>query len=140
MTVSKKTYFVQTILQIENTRIRISANENIYAVGEECISSTHNHSFFEMRYFASGSGEIVIGNDRMNIGRGEIYIIHPSEYHYQNEYSLSDDVSQYSISFSPIEPPNDAPATQKKAYSALMEVILILNVSVNGITGSTRNI
>lgn len=127
MTISKKPYFVQTVLQIENTRIRISANENIYAVGDECISSTHNHSFFEMRYFASGSGEIVIGDDRMNIGRGDIYIIHPSEYHYQNEYSLSDDVSQYSISFSPIAPPADAPVTQRKAYDTLMEVLSALH-------------
>jgi hypothetical protein len=51
MALSKKPYFIETVICIENTKIRICADENIYACGEDCIASTHNHSLYEIRYF-----------------------------------------------------------------------------------------
>ncbi len=123
MALSKKPYFVETVIHIENIKIRICADENIYAVGEECISSTHNHSFYEIRYFASGSGEIVIGDKRMNISPGELYIIHPNEYHYQDKLSLEEGISQFSIRFTPVIPSDNASGIQKRAYARLCDVL-----------------
>lgn len=123
MALSKKPYFIETVICIENTKIRICADENIYACGEDCIASTHNHSLYEIRYFASGSGEIVIGDRKMNVAPGELYVIHPNEYHYQESLSISKGISQYSIRFTPISPTDKSSNTQKRAYSGLLEVL-----------------
>ena len=127
MSLSKTPYFVETILHIENIKIRVCADENIYAVGDECISTTHNHSFFEIRYFASGKGEIVIGNKHMNIAPGELYIIHPNEYHYQDKLNIDDSISQFSVRFTPITPSAKASATQKRAYIKLCDILFSMH-------------
>ena len=123
MALSKKPYFIETVIHVENIKIRICADENIYACGEDCIASTHNHSLYEIRYFASGGGEIVIDDQRMNIAPGEIYVIHPNEYHYQENLSISEGISQYSIRFTPISPVDKASNTQLRAYSKLLEAL-----------------
>lgn len=123
MAISKKPYFVETVIQIDNSKFRICADEYIYAAGEECIASTHNHALYEIRYFASGSGEIVIDNQIMNISLGELYVIHPNEYHYQENSRLEENTSQYSFRFAPIPPLERASNSQKRAYEKLMEVL-----------------
>ena len=125
MAMIRKPYFVETVVNIENIKFRVCADENIYAVGKECISSTHNHSFYEIRYFTRGSGEIVIGDKHIQIEAGDLYLIHPNEYHYQNECELGDNVSQYSIRFSPIQPAQDSAVSQKRAYANLIEVLSV---------------
>lgn len=127
MALSKKPYFVETVVHIENIKIRVCADENIYAVGEECKATTHNHSLYEIRYFASGSGEIVIGEQRMVIAPGKIYVIHPNEYHYQENISIRDGISQYSIRFAPISPLESSPTVQKRAYARLCEALSSLH-------------
>ena len=127
MALSKKPYFVETVVHIENIKIRVCADENIFATGEECIASTHNHSLYEIRYFASGSGEIVIGEERMAIAPGNLYVIHPNEYHYQEDISILDGISQYSIRFAPIAPLESSSNLQKHAYTHLCEALSSLH-------------
>ena len=88
MALSKKPYFVETVVNVENIKLRVCVDENINAVGEECIALPHNHSLYEIRYYASGSGEIVIGERCVPIAPGELYLIHPNEYHYQDKVDL----------------------------------------------------
>lgn len=116
-------YFIETTLNIENIKIRACINENLFATGKGCIASTHNHSFYEIRYYSSGSGEIVIGENHMKIFPGALYIIHPNEYHYQDKLSIDEGISQYSIGFTPIMPNDDASKIQKSAYKKLCEAI-----------------
>lgn len=127
MALSSRPYFVETVVHIENIRIRVCADENLYAVGEECIATPHNHSLYEIRYFASGSGEIVIGDKRMNIAPGELYVIHPNEYHYQDKLSIREGISQFSLRFTPIAPSEASSKAQKHAYSRLCEVLTELH-------------
>ena len=127
MALSKKPYFIETVINIENIKIRICVDENLYASGEECIASTHNHSFYEIRYYASGSGEIVIGNEHMHIAPGELYLIHPNEYHYQNKLSIDEGISQFSIRFTPVIPTETSSGIQKRAYERLCEVLADLH-------------
>lgn len=123
MSLSTKPYFIDTVVCIENIKMRVCTDENIYAIGKECIALPHNHSFYEIRYFASGSGELVIGDKLKTIAPGELYIIHPNEYHYQDNLSISDGISQFSIRFSPVAPRENASKIQKRAYVRLMEVL-----------------
>lgn len=123
MSLSTKPYFIDTVVCIENIKMRVCADENIYAIGKECIALPHNHSFYEIRYFANGSGEFVIGDKPHNIAPGELYIIHPNEYHYQDNLSISDGISQFSIRFAPVMPRENASKIQKSAYAKLMEVL-----------------
>lgn len=116
-------YFIETVLHIENIRIRACINEQFFATGKACIASTHNHSFYEIRYYSSGNGEIVIGENHMRIFPGALYIIHPNEYHYQDKLSIDEGISQYSIRFTPVQPSDDAPQIQKRAYKKLCQTI-----------------
>ena len=127
MPLSKTPYFVDTVVHIENIKIRVVADENIYAVEEECISTTHNHSFYEIRYFASGKGEMVIGDKCMNIAPGELYIIHPNEYHYQDKLGMQGGISQFSIRFTPVAPTENSSKTQTLAYTKLCESLSALH-------------
>ena len=127
MPLSKIPYFVDTVVHIENIKIRVVADENAYAVEEECISTTHNHSFYEIRYFASGKGEMVIGDKYVSIAPGELYIIHPNEYHYQDKLSMRDGISQFSIRFTPVTPPENSSKAQTHAYTRLCESLSALH-------------
>lgn len=120
-------YFVETVVHIENIKIRICVDNNIFASGDQCIASTHNHSFYEIRYYASGSGEIVIGKKPMEIFPGALYIIHPNEYHYQDKLSICEGISQFSLRFTPIAPSENAPKIQKHAYDRFCQVLSSLH-------------
>ena len=123
MALSNIPYFVETVVHIENIKIRVCADENLYAKDEECIASPHNHSLYEIRYYASGSGEIVIGDQHMNIAPGELYIIPPNQYHYQDKSTIRDGVSQFSLRFAPITPSDRSSGIQKRAYTKLCDLL-----------------
>ena len=123
MALSKKPYFVETVVNVENIKLRVCVDENINAVGEECIALPHNHSLYEIRYYASGSGEIVIGERCVPIAPGELYLIHPNEYHYQDKVDLESGISQFSLRFIPVLPSDNSPAVQKRAYKRLCDVL-----------------
>ena len=123
MSFFKNLYFIETVIQIENIRIRVCVDENILAINEKCIATTHNHSFYELRYYSKGNGEIVIDKEKMKIFPGALYLIHPNEYHYQKDLSIDEGISQYSIRFAPIMPREDASKIQHKAYDSLCRVL-----------------
>lgn len=127
MSFHKDLYFVETTVHIENIKIRICVDDHIFAVGDQCVASTHNHSFYEIRYYATGSGEIVIDKKPMEIFPGALYIIHPNEYHYQDKLSICKETSQFSIRFTPIAPLENASKVQKRAYDRLCQVLSSLH-------------
>ena len=127
MEISKKPYFVETIVSIENIKIRVCVDEGIYAFGEGCVALPHNHSLYEIRYYAQGSGELVIGERHMRIAPGELYVIHPNEYHYQNDLIIESGITQFSIRFTPVHPSDNAPSIQNRAYNGLCNALLYLH-------------
>lgn len=53
----------------------------VYKTMDECPAEGHSHSFFELVYIVSGSGEQCINNSRFNYNEGHMFLITPEDCH-----------------------------------------------------------
>ena len=111
-------------VQMGNLKLYFFINENIRVCGTECISVPHNHGkCYELRYVSAGHGIQVINDTDLEITAGDWILLHPGENHYQPANTVGEDLVQYSFRFSVKTPPESASAQQKKAYTAMLEML-----------------
>ncbi len=97
--------------------------ERIYASGNQCLATPHNHSNYELRYTISGKGNLTIEDKVYTPQAGDLVLVHPMEYHHQGEDAFSQDLARYSLSFSVKSPSEKAPAAHKKSYEVLTKTL-----------------
>ena len=116
----------ETVASLGGMKVRVTVNENLLAEGEECFVSPHDHLSYEMRYFAAGTAELVIDKRSYRAAEGELFLLHPGEYHYQPMESLRGSPRQYSLRFMPIAPSERAPKAHRQAYEETLERLSVI--------------
>ncbi|MBQ8213884.1 MAG: helix-turn-helix domain-containing protein [Clostridia bacterium] len=120
---------IETPVQIGNINTYFYLNEKLYSCGEECISVPHNHGkSYELRFVASGSGNQIINDKKIDLETGDWILIHPHEMHYQLEQSVTNALCIYSIRFSLKKPNNQATVVQKNAYTNILEILKTIRI------------
>ena len=110
-------------LQIGNLRFVFFLSDHLYASGEKCEASPHNHSNYELCYTVSGFGEQTVENKLISTKAGDVLLIHPQEYHCQGAGGIGAGLARYSIRFLVKHPSEKATAQQKKSYAALTDAL-----------------
>ena len=96
-------------------------NNNLYVNNNECNSVPHSHHDFEIRYVSRGSCNQIINNQSFPVDAGNMVLIHPLEYHYQNS---NNDSSQYNFRFSVIAPSGSEEPARQRAYENCLSILM----------------
>lgn len=96
-------------------------NENLCVVGDECVSTLHNHHDYEIRYVARGKCRQIIANEIFTADAGEIMLVRPQEYHFQKPCEGGEENLQYNVRFS-VRADDRNPQTDR-AYKALLSFL-----------------
>lgn len=103
--------------------IFIFIDENLFAADEECLSHPHSHHTYELRYNENGHCSLVINGAAITVGRNEVLLVNPGEYHYQPLPDTDRTASQYSLRFRIEALPKNAPAYQQNAYQRFLDIL-----------------
>ena len=124
MALFQKPFSLELPVRIGVLDVRFFINENLYVKNEECVSVTHNHHDFELRYVASGSCNQTIGTDIYPVLAGELLLVYPLEYHRQTQLSDQAQSTQYNLRFY-LEPPtaDGADSVRQRAYSSMVNLL-----------------
>jgi len=122
--VFEQRFSLEIPVKLGNLTLSFFVSDSLYAVGEECVSTPHNHgSHYELRYVLHGQGRPTVEDTLLDTARGELLLIYPGEYHYQSEEYISADLTQYNLRFALMELPQSAPSRQKRAHERLTEAL-----------------
>jgi AraC-like DNA-binding protein len=99
-------------------------HENSFATYDMCASEPHNHGDYELRYVCSGKTRQILQNETVALTEGDMFLLHPMEYHYQTKKGFSHDISQFSIRFSMKEPNKDSDPMAYKSYVMLSDFLI----------------
>lgn len=105
-------------VQIGYLKVTFFINQNLCLVNEECDSPPHNHHHYEIFFFEQGSGNLMINYKGVPVREGDILIIHPHEYHFQNN---NREIKRYNLRFT-VEPQSNKPAAVQ-AFKSFTEYL-----------------
>ena len=84
---------------------------------------THDHPDFELHYIREGRMRLSREDQEQIVGAGDVVLIHPQTYHFQEPWDPSHPPKLYSVRLSIPTPPENAPANTKRSYTALSELL-----------------
>ena len=111
-------------IRIGNLNIVFFVNENLYVSNTECISTPHNHHDFELRYTASGSCRQIIENETYIADAQNLLLVHPFEYHCQDQSSVYHESSQFNLRFSINPPDTSGKGTPERLYQNTTQILM----------------
>ena len=95
-------------------------NNNLCVNNSECTSTPHCHHDFEIRYVEHGTCNQIINKEVYPVDAGNLLLIHPLEYHYQNS---NNDSTQYNFRFSVTPPNSTGDRLRQRAYDACLAIL-----------------
>lgn len=111
-------------VQIGPLNVMFFINENLYVTNTECISSPHNHHDYELRYIESGNCKQIIENKVYHVSRHDLLLVHPFEYHCQDQFMIDQKSCQFNLRFYIKEPNNTSPKShQKQLYNNIIRLL-----------------
>lgn len=98
-------------------------NERIYT-DNSAPSKPHDHPDYEIHYMVHGMCRHFIDRHDHNAYTGDVVILHPNQYHYQEQCLLAQNISRFFSLRLAVKPPIEtASSTTMKAYTALRNLL-----------------
>ncbi len=119
MDANKTPYSLYLPVKLGCVKLFVFIDENI----RKCTSAPHSHHFYELRYIKYGRPTQVIDGTSYDWQSGDFILIKPGEYHYQDKIPENGRWSQYSLRFELCDLSSSASPNEKKASSALCELL-----------------
>lgn len=123
MSLFENPFSLEIPVRVGNLNTVFFINENLYVTNSECVSTPHNHHDFEIRYIASGACNQMIDNQILEATAHDLLLVHPLEYHCQNNTGSLSDSTQFNLRFTPELVAETAPSHQKNAYQSALRLL-----------------
>lgn len=128
MSISNLPFMLEIPITMGSLKYVFFVTDRIYVSGNQFVATPHNHSSYELRYTVSGKGNLVIEDKTYTSQAGDLILVHPMEYHHQEEDEFTPYLSRFYLSFSIKAPSKKAPAAHKKSYDALIKTLQSIRV------------